>query len=292
MNIIKLEFNKFIRGKLLPLILCIFVALVGAVFYKNYLDFQQIDTDKKHELVKIKGELQDILYPHERKSLYADDENKMQVLKEAYEISEKTMTSKHRGDENVFMENAIKMYEKIIEVKDNDITFSFSKSFAEHEKNRLMEILKIKGNFYYEEAPLDSVVLLYKNIRESLIIIFLITIFYFFTTIYFDFKNHKGFLFTLPIRKSNFVIGKSIISIVINIVLITLQFIINLGFGKIWKWQNNFKYPVFYDKLNEFIPVNRAIIFDTVLEIAICVIVLIISTVVLKTYVEKKSVRD
>lgn len=292
MNIIRLEFNKFLRSRLFPLILCIFIALVGAQFYKNYLDFQQVDTDKKHELVKIKGELQDILYPHERKSLYADDENKMKVLKEAYEISEKTMISKHKGDENLFMENAIKMYEKIVEVKDNDITFSFSKSFAQQENTRLTEILKINGNFYYEEAPLDSIVLFFKNLKESLILIFLISIFYFLTTTYFDFKNHGGFLFTLPINKSNFVFGKSVISFFINIILIIIQFLISIGFGKIWKWKNNFKYPVFYDKLNEFIPVNRAIIFDTVLEIAICVIVLIISTVVLKTYVEKKSVRN
>lgn len=50
MNTLILEWNKFIRSKLFFVILGVLLILFGSLFYKNYLDFQQVDADKKHEL--------------------------------------------------------------------------------------------------------------------------------------------------------------------------------------------------------------------------------------------------
>lgn len=289
MNILTLELKKFIRGKLLPVCFCIIIAIVSSVFYKNYLDFQQVDADKKQELFSIKAELEGILYPYKKKSLYANDPIKMQLLKEAFEISEKTLSLRYKNDEKAFMENAVKMYEKVIEVKDAQIQFSYSKSYAEYEKTRLKEILKANANFYYEKAPLDSAVLFYKNIKISLALTFLVTIFYFLTTTYLDFKNHSGFLFTLPIKKSNFILGKAITSILINIFLIATQFTTNIAFGKIWKWQNNLKYPVFNEIKNTFTPLKNVLLTYISIEILISIATITILTLIYKMKYKQKN---
>ena len=104
-----LEWNKFIRSKLVILILGFVFILFGSFFYKNYLDFQQVDLDKKEELFKMKQGIEDTLYPkgENRVSEYSGDENKMRLLEEAYKIAEDTYMSKYRYDGKTFMKKAI-----------------------------------------------------------------------------------------------------------------------------------------------------------------------------------------
>lgn len=291
MNTLILEWNKFIRSKLVVVILGIVLILFGAMFYKNYLDYQQVDADKKHELLMLRVKIEDILYPEEENSVcrYVNDENKMSLLKNSLEITEKTLKAKHSGDEYSYMENAILMYGKIIELHENNIEFEFSKSYSEYEKNRLTEIVKIKGDFQYEEAPLDSILFEYKNIKYILFTVFLISILYFFITTYLDFYYHSGFLFTLPISKKSFVLAKAVISLLINIILIILQLVSCLVFGLFWKWNSNFNYPVFYDITNKFISVSKAIMFYVSFEVVICLITLMVSTFICRIYLSSKN---
>ena len=187
------------------------------------------------------------------------------------------------------MESAILMYEKIIEIKENEINFSTSKSYAQHEKERLSEIIKANGTFQYEEAPLDGVLLEYNNIKYILAGILLMTLSYFFITTYLDFYYHKGFLFTLPMKKTSFIIGKAMISFAINIILIISQFGLSLVFSYLWKWKNTFNYPVFSDLTGGFLPVNKALVNYAGIEIGICFVALIISTVLFGLYIKVKK---
>ena len=239
----------------------------------------------------IKKEIGDILYPANGKSpcIYSGDKEKMDLLKKSLEISEKTLKLKHSGDDRGYMESAILMYEKIIEIKENEINFSTSKSYAQHEKERLSEIIKANGTFQYEEAPLDGVLLEYNNIKYILSGILLMTLSYFFITTYLDFYYHKGFLFTLPMKKTSFIIGKAMISFAINIILIISQFGLSLVFSYLWKWKNTFNYPVFSDLTGGFLPVNKALVNYVGIEIGICFVALIISTVLFGLYIKVKK---
>ena len=276
MNTLVLEFKKFIRGRIFVVILGVMLVLLASLFYKNYLNYQQTDADKKHELLLIKKEIGDILYPANGKSpcIYSGDKEKMDLLKKSLEISEKTLKLKHSGDDRGYMESAILMYEKIIEI---------------HEKERLSEIIKANGTFQYEEAPLDGVLLEYNNIKYILAGILLMTLSYFFITTYLDFYYHKGFLFTLPMKKTSFIIGKALISFAINIILIISQFGLSLVFSFLWKWKNTFNYPVFSDLTGGFLPVNKALINYVGIEIGICFVALIISTVLFGLYIKVKK---
>ena len=213
----------------------------------------------------------------------------MDLLKKSLEISEKTLKLKHSGDDRAYMESAILMYEKIIEIKENEINFSMSKSYANHEKERLSEIIKVNGTFQYEEAPLDGVLVEYNNIKYILAVIFLMALSYFFITTYLDFYYHKGFLFTLPMKKTSFIIGKATISFAINIILIISQFGLSLVFSYLWKWKNTFNYPVFSDLTGGFLPVNKAMINYIGIEIGICFIALIISAIFYSLYIKIKK---
>ena len=291
MNTLVLEFKKFIRSRIFVVILGVMLVLLASLFYKNYLNYQQTDADKKHELLLIKKEIGDILYPANGKSscIYSGDKEKMDLLKKSLEISEKTLKLKHSGDDRGYMESAILMYEKIIEIKENEIDFSTSKSYAQHEKERLSEIIKANGTFQYEEAPLDGVLLEYNNIKYILAGILLMTLSYFFITTYLDFYYHKGFLFTLPMKKTSFIIGKAMISFAINIILIISQFGLSLVFSFLWKWKNTFNYPVFSDLTGGFLPVNKALVNYVGIEIGICFVALIISTVLFGLYIKVKK---
>ena len=174
MNTLILECKKFIRSRIFVVILGVILVLLASLFYKNYLNYQQVDADKKHELLMIKKEIASILYPSDGKSpsIYSADKDKMDLLKKSLEISENTLKLKHSGDDRAYMESAILMYEKIIEIKENEINFSMSKSYANHEKERLSEVIKANGTFQYEEAPLDGVLLEYNNIKYILAVIF------------------------------------------------------------------------------------------------------------------------
>ena len=291
MNTLILECKKFIRSRIFVVILGVILVLLASLFYKNYLNYQQVDTDKKHELLMIKEEISLILYPGDGKSpsIYSADKDKMDLLKKSLEISEKTLKLKHSGDDRAYMESAILMYEKIIEIKENEINFSMSKSYANHEKERLSEVIKTNGTFQYEEAPLDGVLLEYNNIKYILAVIFLMALSYFFITTYLDFYYHKGFLFTLPMKKTNFIIGKAMISFAINIILIISQFGLSLVFSYLWKWKNTFNYPVFSDLTGGFLPVNKAMINYIGIEIGICFIALIISAIFYSLYIKIKK---
>ena len=291
MNTLILECKKFIRSRIFVVILGVILVSLASLFYKNYLNYQQVDTDKKHELLMIKKGIGDILYPADGKSpcIYSADEEKMDLLKKSLEISEKTLKLKHSGDDRGYMESAILMYEKIIEIKENEINFSMSKSYAQHEKERLSEIIKVNGTFQYEEAPLDGVLLEYNNIKYILDVIFLVTLSYFFITNYLDFYYHKGFLFTLPIKKTSFIIAKAMISFAVNIILIVSQFAVSFVFSYFWKWKNAFNYPVFSELTGGFLPVNKAMINYIGIEIGICFIALIISAVFYSLYIKIKK---
>ena len=291
MNTLILECKKFIRSRIFVVILGVILVLLASLFYKNYLNYQQVDTDKKHELLMIKKGIGDILYPADGKSpcIYSADEEKMDLLKKSLEISEKTLKLKHSGDDRAYMESAILMYEKIIEIKENEINFSMSKSYANHEKERLSEVIKVNGTFQYEEAPLDGVLLEYNNIKYILAVIFLVTLSYFFITTYLDFYYHKGFLFTLPIKKTSFIIGKAMISFIINIILIISQFGLSLVFSYLWKWKNTFNYPVFSDLTGGFLPVNKALVNYVGIEIGICFVALFISAIFYSLYIKIKK---
>ncbi len=63
MNTLILECKKFIRSRIFVVILGVILVLLASLFYKNYLNYQQVDTDKKHELLMIKKEIASILYP-------------------------------------------------------------------------------------------------------------------------------------------------------------------------------------------------------------------------------------
>ena len=173
--------------------------------------------------------------------------------------------------------------------KENEINFSMSKSYANHEKERLSEVIKANGTFQYEEAPLDGVLLEYNNIKYILAVIFLMALSYFFITTYLDFYYHKGFLFTLPMKKTSFIIGKAMISFAINIILIISQFGLSLVFSYLWKWKNTFNYPVFSDLTGGFLPVNKAMINYIGIEIGICFIALVISAVFYSLYIKIKK---
>lgn len=54
MNTLILECKKFIRSRIFVVILGVILVLLASLFYKNYLNYQQVDTDKKHELLMIK----------------------------------------------------------------------------------------------------------------------------------------------------------------------------------------------------------------------------------------------
>lgn len=291
MNTLILECKKFIRSRIFVVILGVILVLLASLFYKNYLNYQQVDTDKKHELLMIKEEISLILYPGDGKSpsIYSADKDKMDLLKKSLEISEKTLKLKHSGDDRAYMESAILMYEKIIEIKENEINFSMSKSYANHEKERLSEVIKTNGTFQYEEAPLDGVLLEYNNIKYILAVIFLVTLSYFFITTYLDFYYHKGFLFTLPIKKTSFIIGKAMISFIINIILIISQFGLSLVFSYLWKWKNTFNYPVFFDLTGGFLPVNKALVNYVGIEIGICFVALFISAIFYSLYIKIKK---
>ena len=291
MNTLILECKKFIRSRIFVVILGVILVFLASLFYKNYLNYQQVDADKKHKLLMIKKEIASILYPSDGKSpsIYSGDKDKMDLLKKSLEISEKTLKLKHSGDDRGYMESAILMYEKIIEIKENEINFSMSKSYANHEKERLSEVIKANGTFQYEEAPLDGVLLEYNNIKYILAVIFLMALSYFFITTYLDFYYHKGFLFTLPMKKTSFIIGKAMISFAINIILIISQFGLSLVFSYLWKWKNTFNYPVFSDLTGGFLPVNKAMINYIGIEIGICFIALIISAVFYSLYIKIKK---
>lgn len=291
MNTLILECKKFIRSRIFVVILGVILVLLASLFYKNYLNYQQVDTDKKHELLMIKEEISLILYPGDGKSpsIYSGDKDKMDLLKKSLEISEKTLKLKHSGDDRAYMESAILMYEKIIEIKENEINFSMSKSYAQHEKERLSEIIKVNGTYQYEEAPLDGVLVEYNNIKYILSVIFLMALSYFFITTYLDFYYHKGFLFTLPIKKTSFIVSKAIISFIINIVLIISQFGLSLVFSYFWKWKIAFDYPVFHELAGGFLPVKKALLNYIEIEIAVCFIALLISTVLYSLYIKIKK---
>lgn len=275
MNILILECKKFIKSKIFIVILTVVVLLLASIFYKNYLTYKQVDVDKKHELLMIKEKISSILYPNDNTLCrYFSDKNKMELLKNSFEISEKTLKLKHTYDDRAYMESAVLMYEKIIEIKENNINLSFSKSYAKHEKERLSEVIKVNGNFQYENAPLDGLLIEYNNIKYILFTIFLISIAYFLLSTYVDFYYHKGFLFTLPISKKNFITIKAIISFIINILLISLTFIVSFVLSYMLKWKNNFKYPVFFEYFEKFMPVNRALFYYLSLEILVCFIIL------------------
>ncbi|MEB3011998.1 hypothetical protein VJI77_03195 [Parvimonas sp. D2] len=291
MNTLILECKKFIRSRVFVVILGVILVLLASLFYKNYLNYQQVDADKKHELLMIKKEIGEILYPADGKSpsIYSGDKDKMDLLKKSLEISEKTLKLKHSGDDRAYMESAILMYEKIIEIKENEINFSMSKSYAQHEKERLSEIIKVNGTYQYEEAPLDGVLVEYNNIKYILSVIFLMALSYFFITTYLDFYYHKGFLFTLPIKKTSFIVSKAIISFIINIVLIISQFGLSLVFSYFWKWKIAFDYPVFHELAGGFLPVKKALLNYIEIEIAVCFIALLISTVLYSLYIKIKK---
>ena len=291
MNTLILECKKFIRSRIFVVILGVILVLLASLFYKNYLNYQQVDADKKHELLMIKKGIGDILYPADGKSpcIYSADKDKMDLLKKSLEISEKTLKLKHSGDDRGYMESAILMYEILIEIKEDERKFSMSKSYANHEKERLSEIIKVNGTFQYEEAPLDGVLLEYNNIKYILAVIFLMALSYFFITTYLDFYYHKGFLFTLPMKKTSFIIGKAMISFAINIILIISQFGLSLVFSYLWKWKNTFNYPVFSDLTGGFLPVNKAMINYIGIEIGICFIALIISAIFYSLYIKIKK---
>lgn len=291
MNTLILEWKNFIRSRIFVVILGVILVLLASIFYKNYLNYQQVEADKKHELLMVKEEISLILYPKGKNAScrYSGDKDKMALLKESLDVAENTVKLRYSGNERGFMESAILMYEKIVEIKENDINFSMSKSYAQHEKERLTEIIKVNGAFQYEEAPLDGVLLEYNNIKYILAVIFLIALSYFFITTYLDFYYHKGFLFTLPIKKTSFIVSKAIISFIINIVLIISQFGLSLVFSYLWKWKNAFNYPVFSDLTGGFLPVNKAIINYVGIEIGICFVALIISTVFYSLYIKIKK---
>lgn len=291
MNTLILECKKFIRSRIFVVVLGVILVLLASLFYKNYLNYQQIDADKKHELLLIKKGIGDILYPADGKSpcRYSADKEKMDLLKKSLEISEKTLKLKHSGDDRAYMESAILMYEKIVEMHENDIDFSYSKNYAQYEKERLSEVIKANGTFQYEEAPLDGVLVEYNNIKYILAVIFLVTLSYFFITTYLDFYYHKGFLFTLPIKKTSFIIAKAIISFAVNIILIVSQFAVSLVFSYFWKWKITFDYPVFHELVGGFLPVNKAMINYMGIEIGICFIALIISAVFYSLYIKIKK---
>ena len=100
MNTLILECKKFIRSRIFVVILGVILVLLASLFYKNYLNYQQVDTDKKHELLMIKKEMASILYPGDGKTpcKYSADKEKMDLLKKSLEISEKTLKLKHSGD--------------------------------------------------------------------------------------------------------------------------------------------------------------------------------------------------
>lgn len=291
MNTLILECKKFIRSRIFVVILGVILVLLASIFYKNYLNYQQVEADKKHELLMIKKEIGDILYPKGKNAScrYSGDKDKMALLKESLDVAENTVKLRYSGNERGFMESAILMYEKIIEIKENDINFSMSKSYANHEKERLSEVIKVNGTFQYEEAPLDGVLLEYNNIKYILAVIFLVTLSYFFITTYLDFYYHKGFLFTLPIKKTSFIVSKAIISFIINIVLIISQFGLSLVFAYLWKWKNTFNYPVFSDLTGGFLPVNKALVNYVGIEIEICFVALFISAIFYSLYIKIKK---
>ena len=47
MNTLVLEFKKFIRSRIFVVILGVMLVLLASLFYKNYLNYQQTDADKK-----------------------------------------------------------------------------------------------------------------------------------------------------------------------------------------------------------------------------------------------------
>ena len=112
---------------------------------------------------------------------------------------------------------------------------------------------------------------------------------YFFITTYLDFYYHKGFLFTLPIKKTSFIVSKAIISFIINIVLIISQFGLSLVFSYFWKWKIDFDYPVFHELAGGFLPVKMALLNYAEIEIGICFIALFISTVFYSLYIKIKK---
>lgn len=291
MNILILEYKKFIRSKIFIVILSIIFILLATLFYKNYLNYQQVDIDKKHELLMIKEEISSILYPADKKSscIYSKDKEKMNLLKNSLEISEKTLKLKHSGDEKSFMESAILMYEKIIQMHKNNIKFSISKSYAQYEKERLSEIIKSNANFQYENAPLDGVLIEYNNIKYILSTIFLLTIFYFFITTYLDFYHHKGFLFTLPINKNKFINTKVFISLLINLLLIFIQLILILLYSYIIKWKTTFNYPVYFNFYDIFLPAYKIILFYISMEFIFVFLIFLIFLLALKFYKKLKS---
>lgn len=291
MNTFILEWKNFIRSRVFVVILGVVFVLLASLFYKNYLNFQQVEADKKHELLMVKEKIGLILYPKGKNAScrYSGDKDKMTLLKESLNIAENTVKLRYSGNERGFMESAILMYEKIIEIKENDIDFSMSKSYAQHEKERLSEIIKVNGTYQYEEAPLDGVLVEYNNIKYILAVIFLVTLFYFFITTYLDFYYHKGFLFTLPIKKTSFIVSKAIISFIINIVLIISQFGLSLVFSYFWKWKIAFDYPVFHELAGGFLPVKKALLNYIEIEIAVCFIALLISTVLYGLYIKIKK---
>lgn len=272
-------------------ILTVVFLLFSSLFYKNYLNYKKIDTDKKYELFIIKEKISSILYPNSgmSNSIYSANKDKMKLLKESFEISEKTLKLKYSGDDRPYMENAVLMYEKIIEMKESNINIPFSKNYIEHEKERLSKIIKINGNFQYEKAPLDGILVEYNSIKYILCTIFFVTILYFLISSYVDMYYHKGFLFTLPISKKNFITIKAIISFLINILLILFTFIVNCILSYFVKWKNNFKYPVFFEYFEKFIPVNKALFYYFILEISLCFIILVILVFILKIYFTLKN---
>lgn len=291
MNTLILECKKFIRSRIFVVILGVVLILLASLFYKNYLNYQQVDADKKHELLMIREKISSILYPSDMKSpcIYSGDKDKMDLLKESLDIAENTVKLRYSGNERGFMESAIVMYEKIIEMHENGINFSMSKSYTQHEKERLSEVIKVNGTYQYEEAPLDGVLLEYNNIKYILAVIFLMTLSYFFITTYLDFYYHKGFLFTLPMKKTSFIVSKAIISFIINIVLIISQFGLSLVFSYFWKWKIDFDYPVFHELAGGFLPVKKALLNYVEIEIGICFIALFISTVFYSLYIKIKK---
>lgn len=79
------------------------------------------------------------------------------------------------------------------------------------------------------------------------------------------------------------------ISFAINIILIISQFGLILVFSYLWKWKNTFNYPVFSDLTGGFLPVNKALVNYVGIEIGICFVALIISTVLFGLYIKVKK---
>ena len=105
MNTLILEWKNFIRSRVFVVILGVVFVLLASLFYKNYLNFQQVEADKKHELLMVKEKIGLILYPKGKNAScrYSGDKDKMALLKESLNIAENTVKLRYSGNERGFM---------------------------------------------------------------------------------------------------------------------------------------------------------------------------------------------